>query len=516
MGEAATAIEAGEMLSLIQTPLAGDNPCGEDPRYSDDFSAIKTEVEKLSGTDFDRIKELAASVLSKESKDLRVLGYLALAELREEGVAALADVVRGYTFVLENWWEQCHPQRPNARQAAIDWLNNPRFVAFVEHVPDASDAAALESLQEAIKALLAQIGERLPDMVPPWRELKEAVAKRLKAQQQSAPAAPPSNDQPAANKEAPQRREPTPSAPPPPASAAGGKIGSDKEFTGATREILTYLRQQRDWQRMVGYARAFRWGGMPLPPNEGGRTRIPAPRQPALAAVETAMGKNAWEDAFLACESAFMEPGGQFCLQLQQWAEQAATQMNQPQLAALIANETRGLLERLPGLVELRYDNDEPFVAASCEAWLDELRQAGGEGGGHAAPAVESDIPEADAKAAAKADGLAAGLAVLDAHPAKSARERAAVTLAKARICLGQGRAELAYPALHALATQLEDSGAANWAPDFAVQVWRALEQATKSGGKKAGLSEADVKAQLAQLKAKICQADLTAAAAIY
>lgn len=497
------------LLETIARPM-GDAACGVDPRYSDSFTEVKEEIEKLSGTDFARVYAQAAQILACESKDLRVLGYLALAALYEHGLGALARVIEAYRYVLETWWEECHPQREAARAAALDWLDNPRFLAFLDRAIDRHDADAVAALQAAINNWQATVAARMPDRPLPWRSFAEQLAK-------SAPAAPPPAAPAGPLVQSPTRNaaDGSDTAKAPPVVTAAGSVASDQELQTATRAVLAYLKQQGDWLRMAAFARALRWGGLVLPPNDGGRTRIAPPRPAALAEVETARAQGNWQDALLACEAAFMEPGGQFCLRLQHWAHDCAQRLNNTQLATYLANAVRDLLERVPELANLRYDNDQPFCDYECRDWLEALLAPP-----QAAPSLPVpeivEIPEQEAAELAKAQGLASGLALLDACAVHSERQRAQLELARARVCLANNRGDLALPLLQALDAKLEQAAVDRWEPALALQVWQALRQALSAAGKRSGLGEAELKAAQAAIKAKICRTDLTAAAVLF
>ena len=491
------------LMPLVETPC-GSQYCGEDPRYSDEFAEIKQEIEKLSGTDFGRVRELAASILRGQAKDLRVLGYLALAETYENGLSGLLEATAAYHYLLERHWDDCHPRREAARKASLEWLNNPRFQSFLEHTGDVS-LTVLETVAGNLAAINDTARNQLGDDAPQWTHCRAWLDKQLREHQEQARQA----------RESAQRaRQAEASAE---AGAAVGDIGCERDLLNATREIIAFLRQQGDWSRMAAYARALRWGALTCPPAEDGRTRIPAPRQAALAAVEQALAAKAWQDAWLACEAAFMEPGAQFCMQIQQWAAQSAEGMGRRDLAELIRAETGGLMKRVPEVTRLSFENGEPFVSGSCEAWLEEIAAADSvpEVGPGEVDETWTAVRE-EARAAAKDDGLAAGLRAVDGYPARSGREHMRAQVFKAQLCMEQGRAELALPALEAAAERIEQLGLAEWEPDFALQVWRPLHRALAAGSKASGGLPADeVKRRLEALKAKMCRADLTAAAGL-
>lgn len=483
-----TVIEAEPLLMAIATPL----PAAEDPRHGERFARIKAEIDKLSGTDFQEVRRLALELLGEEAKDLRVLGYLALAELYHDGLPGLRRVAEAYLAVFEQHWNSCHPRREGARRAALEWLNGPRFLAFCERAAGGASAADAQ----ALAATLAQLSARAEALAgcAVWGELR----KQLQARRVEAPVAAPVARAAAA--------APTPAAP-------RSSVCSDADLQQLTRELIAYLRQQGDYLRMLGYARAWRWSVLALPPAQAGRTRVPAPRAAALAEAESARARGAWEDMLLAAEAAFLEPGGQFCLCLQQQAHEAATGMGRRDLADAVAGELRLLLARLPGLTELCFDDGSPFADADCRVWVESLQPRPAE------PVLVGGSDEAlgellgEARTALQSRGLAAALGLLAAAPAPSGQRRARMKLAQAQLCLEQGRPELALPVLEALAEQIECVALPDWDPGFALEVWQPLARALKAA--KGRARSGAMAERLKSLQDEICRADLSAAAAL-
>ena len=109
-------------------------PAGSDPRYLDEFEAIRIELEKLSGCDFEFIENSSKYLLNEKSKDLRVAAYLILALTFNKSVKGLIEGLVIYNGLLKTFGTQLHPTRPAARTSAIKWLNQARLEAFLSQV----------------------------------------------------------------------------------------------------------------------------------------------------------------------------------------------------------------------------------------------------------------------------------------------------------------------------------------------------------------------------------------------
>ena len=492
---------AGELLSLVQ-----QNDGGEDPRYSDAFSQLRSEVEKLSGNDFEKIRDLGLTILREQALDLRVLAYLSLSYAFLYGSQGLSAVLEACNWVLEQRWEACVPQREKTRTAALNWLANDRLPIFLAR--HETDNQQLSRLDDALREFYRHLSGYLGDAAP---RLKQ-VEKWLQDQQASPTAPPPPSTRPKDAVAEPEPRptmvnlEQAPVSRPQPASSSTGTVDSDKAEQKALRDLLAWYRQEKQFEPLVALSRVMRWAQLVIPPADNGMTRLAPPRPASLNAVSSALDRQQWDEALLAAERAFLEPGGQFCFQIQYWAHQAANRLGRQPVADCIEREMAALLGRHRDLIKLQFSDGSPFLQGDAINWVEALLEQGQE---RAADANEKWQSVAiKAATLSNETGLVAGLEVIDQTPTKGRRERCQQDLLKAELCLAEQRHELALPLLEAVAERLDDHGIADWEPAFALRVWRLLQQALRA---------ADVKdntaARLEDISNRISRTDITAAA---
>ena len=85
-----------ELAELGRTPISEALPAGQDIRTDPAFEALSGEIEKLSSPamsgalDWNKVLNLATTILREKSKDLLVAAYLSVALLKTEGLAGLA------------------------------------------------------------------------------------------------------------------------------------------------------------------------------------------------------------------------------------------------------------------------------------------------------------------------------------------------------------------------------------------------------------------------------------------
>ncbi len=137
-------------IDAILTPILGENPAGEDLRYSavydeikearradDDLPFGKWERERKK-SEWDKVISVAVAALTTKTKDLQIAVWLMEALTITEGYAGLAAGLQILSGLLSNFWEHLYPPIEDGdldfRAAPIDFLND-RVSLAVKQVP---------------------------------------------------------------------------------------------------------------------------------------------------------------------------------------------------------------------------------------------------------------------------------------------------------------------------------------------------------------------------------------------
>jgi len=109
-------------IQAIMAPIPGDNPAGEDLRYSATYEELKEArraddpldrgdwQRDIKTADWDKIISLACEALCNRTKDLQIAAFLVEALSNTEdfaGVAAGLNIITGF---LQEFWEHLYPQ----------------------------------------------------------------------------------------------------------------------------------------------------------------------------------------------------------------------------------------------------------------------------------------------------------------------------------------------------------------------------------------------------------------------
>ncbi|NTW34867.1 MAG: type VI secretion system protein TssA, partial [Syntrophobacteraceae bacterium] len=135
-------------LDAILTPIPGDNPSGEDCRYSVLYEEIKEarraddpfdrgdwqrEVKK---SEWDKVIELGVQALTEKTKDLQLAVWLTEGLIQKQDFDGLLTGLRILNGLLDRFWETVYPQIEEGdleyRAAPFELLNDKVWVAVKE------------------------------------------------------------------------------------------------------------------------------------------------------------------------------------------------------------------------------------------------------------------------------------------------------------------------------------------------------------------------------------------------
>ncbi|VAW94477.1 hypothetical protein MNBD_GAMMA21-2135 [hydrothermal vent metagenome] len=525
-----------EAIEELLQPFEGIS-AGEDPRYSDEFVLAKTEIDKLAFNDYNAVMTLAREILTSNGKDLRVAGYFTLANTYINGAKGLIEGLILYRELMERFGDSLYPEKENARNSALLWLNNSKMLAYVKQNQDPVSEEIVHDLERQIERLNEVIVSITNDESHSFNSLNDWIKKK-KVEVSAPPPAPVQDISTDNNSDVTARADITNTVSggtnlndvstgpqtdivrgeaSPIAGADMSSVMSETELYSFIRKIVDQLMSDKEYARGIAYARAARWGGMMMPPNEGGKTRLTAPRSAGVNQITASLSSGDNEAALKMCEAIFFEMGGHLLFDLQMHAQRAAKAMGKNDIANLISYEAVAMMQRFPGIEELRYDDDTPFANAETIGWLNKI----GGGSQSSGPLISADDGNEDllekineaCEVANDAD-LNAGLAMLNEYRPKTEKNRFQLRLGMSQLCLDHGRSELAYPMLEELFKQAERTSLAIWDVQLAMSVAKQLQNALRSVI--SGATEqnrAQYEQQLNEVTAQMCRWDLAQAA---
>lgn len=109
-------------FETILTPIEGENPAGENLRYTstyDDIQEARREEDALDRGEWDRevktadweaVKKLAVEALTEKTKDIQIAVWMLEALTRTEGFDGLENGLKLVSELLETFWDHVYPE----------------------------------------------------------------------------------------------------------------------------------------------------------------------------------------------------------------------------------------------------------------------------------------------------------------------------------------------------------------------------------------------------------------------
>ncbi|QAU23570.1 type VI secretion system protein TssA [Dyella sp. M7H15-1] len=457
-------------------PISATAPVGADPNYDDNFQTVRDEVGKFADVNDALIITHAEKLLKHTAKDTRVAAYYVYGRMRRDGAEGVAEGFELLAALVDRFGDTLLPTRPESRKAAIEWLAGSTFANRLDQVQGLS-GPLLERTLSAIALMTERTTEwpepGRPDLAPLFRRFESRIELTVPGDGTTS----------------------TTSTTPAQATAPSGTpIASSHELLERARQMAKFLREQSHgylaaWRLM----RCIRWDTLDeVPPHEAsGKTRLPAPRAELRSNLKRLLLQKQWPELLERVEAAFAEGVNHFWLDLQYYAFVAQEHAGHEYAAVreMAAMDCALLLQRLPGLEHLSFNDGSPFADSTTLEWIarhatvydagqnpDTLVDTANESENHWASL------EAQALTITTQQGLDDALAWLQKLPGHDTeRQRFLRQLVMARVAERADRADIAIHLLTSLDTSAQRHRLAQWEPALAFDVKQHLIRALRT-----------------------------------
>lgn len=481
---------ATHYLALAEQPIEAGNFGGEDARYSSEYEQLEAELAKASSLhqsgqiDWQMICDGSEALLRTQSKDLRVAAWLVWALYQRERFTGLQAGIALLHALCTQHWDALHPRKVRTRGAALGWLLTRLEPVLSDCAPTSEQLPLFQQLIEHLKALDAclstYLGEEAPLLLPLCRRVDDQVKR-------------------AGQTATPTTASNAPSVAPTLASSSSnvptGPIENDRDAHKAlraqqdsARHLCTWWTRQKATDiRPLRLNRALLWLGIDSVPEHNAEqiTALRGLPTDKIASYKERFEQGQHAELLVDLEASLARAPFWFDGQRLAWeclqalgAEASLREVEMP-FALFLA--------RVPGIVELRFHDGQPFADAETRAWIS----------AHVIPHTQA--PSAPREAASNSgnnrpawdEALAALLPTLRKDGLKQAvqtlkqgmttaqggRERFFWQLTLARLCFQAKKYDLAKTQLQTLDETLQRSGLADWEPELALEVLQLLYQ---------------------------------------
>ncbi|KAA0988531.1 type VI secretion system protein TssA [Pseudomonas sp. ANT_J12] len=473
-------------LELAKASVSKENFAGEDVRFSSEYEALESELAKAQSMheagqiDWLKIRENSENLLRTQSKDLRVGAWLTWALYQRESFQGLLAGLGLLHHLSENHWAEVHPNKARTRSAAISWLVPRLEQVLTENVAIKEQLPMFRRMVEHLEGLDAACTEHLGDDAP----LLLPISRRLKNMVQRA-----ADNQPepgvvgAAVAQVKQAATQlfTPGAP----------IDNEKEAHKALRAqqenarplCAWWLKQKATDLRALRLNRTLLWLPIDAVPERNAEQITMLRGLPAdkLKAYQDRYDQAKYADLLVELEASLAKAPFWFDGQRMVW--ECLQGLNAEMAMREVEIHFALLIQRLPGIIELRFHDGAPFADPATRAWVS----------AHVMPHLQSasaprkvevvdnqpawEVALEEVLPILRKDGLKAAVQILKQglQGAQGGRARFFWQFALARLCFMAKKYELARTQLETLDQTLQDSGLNAWEPDLALEVLHLL-----------------------------------------
>ena len=479
-------------FELAKCAVHAENFAGDDVRFSSEFEALEHELAKASSVhesgqiDWRMVRENSEALLRTHSKDLRVGAWLTWALYQCESFQGLVAGLGLLRHLCAHHWAVIHPAKARTRAAAISWL-----VPRVEQVLDENIAIKeqlplfrrlVEHLEGLDAACTEHLGDDAPLLLPLSRRLKTMVQRAADNQPEPGVVG-------AAVAQVKQVATQlfTPGAP----------IDNEKEAHKALRAqqesarplCAWWLKQKATDLRALRLNRTLLWLPIDAVPERNAEHVTALRGLPAdkLKAFQGRYEQAKYADLLVELEASLAKAPFWFDGQRLVW--ECLQGLNAELAMREVEIHFALLIQRLPGIVELRFHDGTPFADPATRTWIS----------AHVMPHLQSanaprkvevigtqpawELALEEVLPILRKDGLKTAVQILKQglQSAPGGRARFFWQFALARLCFMAKKYELAKTQLETLDQTLQDSGLNAWEPDLALEVLHLLHSCCES-----------------------------------
>jgi len=473
-------------LELAKISISNEDFAGEDVRFSSEYEALESELSKArsmheSGQiDWLKVCENSESLLRTQSKDLRVGAWLTWALYQRESFQGLLAGLGFLHHLCEHHWVDVHPNKARTRSAAISWIVPRLEQVLNENIAIKEQLPLFRRLVEHLEGLDAvctqHLGDDAPLLLPMSRRLKSMVQRAADNQPEPGVVG-------AAVAQVKQAATQL--------FAVGALIDNEKEAHKALRAqqdnarplCVWWLKQKATDLRALRLNRTLLWLPIDSVPERNAEHITALRGLPAdkLKSYQDRYDQAEYADLIVEVEASLAKAPFWFDGQRMVW--ECLQGLNADQSMREVEIHFALLIQRLPGIIELRFHDGTPFADPATRAWISanvmpHLQI------NNAPRKVEVSQIQPDWELVLeevlpilRKDGLKAAVQILKQglQSAQGGRVRFFWQFALARLCFLAKKYDLAKTQLETLDQTLLDSGVHTWEPDLALEVLHLL-----------------------------------------
>lgn len=468
-------VEQHPYVEQVLAPMGGESGMGEPLGDDVTLEFLENEIMKIgslahSDIDWHKVESESLRLLSDQSKDLKVLGFLLVSLQRGGSGERFALSLFLLNRVMETWWERAWPYPGDKGRRARKMMFTQMLQRAGKEVGSLSFDGSVGDGRSFCLKMIGQLLQQAADRAladDGLFDLKRAVEK-LPAESEPSNGNPPA--QPTVRPEATSATASAKSA----ATATLGELSLDPSNERATRQSLLKVADllvETAPDSALGYQlrRHAIWHGIAtVPPSRDGvRSDLAAVSADRVAEYRETLEKAPDMDLWKRIEQSLsVSP---FWLDGHWLSARVAEALGHDGCAEAIRSSAWSFVERLPQLADMTFNDGTPFLGSEAADWMQSAPASAGASGG--ASAWEQAYDQARELAGSK--GLAKAMQLLEdgLAGAREPRERFYWRLASARLMKDSGLKSLASQQIQDLHHQVRGLALEEWEPGLVARL---------------------------------------------
>lgn len=505
------------MQSLLvqwKNQISDDSPFGEDCTFSEEFDAIRLEVDKSTSIhaeespNWSDVLEQVSTMLGETSKDLWLFWYGCRAALEIHGLAGFADALETTKdFTLTHWKEIFPVSTKHGRRAApFNWFVSQTESYFSMETFASASVEVNEKIKTSLLAIQKVLDAELGDNAPSLRGIIRLIPEQVAEQATKSPAnVKPKQNATAKNKksakaktiantpeteETAEESQPSEQAASAPATSPAVFPATDmpkmsdssltqliRNTSDTTRQLAGYFlgMAPTDWKSFMLH-RAILWGSiLQLPDaNADDVTQVRPPSKERIQEYTNAFANGQYglilnQLEKTAAHAPFWFDGHHMVVQCLQ-------QLHAPMSAKIIEVSLHCFLSKFSQLTSYCFFDKTPFASETTKEWIAGFYQQKADSSSLFLSATESSDTQhnsllASAFEVMEKKGFREAFHAFDAMPLTKSRQGVLNALLKIRFCLLAGKPQAALSLATITYKKLEDWGAVEWEPELSAQL---------------------------------------------
>lgn len=482
------AVEQHPYVEQVLAPIKGEAAMGESLAEDPTMEYLDNEIMKVgslahTGIEWGKVESEALRLLSDQSKDLKLLGFLFLCLQRGGDGERFALSLYLLHRVLGSWWEEAWPYPGAKGKRARKMLFNQMLQRAVKEVSNLSfDGGVGDGRQYCLDRIADLKGQaealELPDDL--LSELKRGFEK-LPAAGETAQTKTPSPADRGGNESSASSASGAASSGSSGGGATSTSLGSltlDPSNERATRQSLLKvadLLNETSPESPLGYElrRYAIWQSITaVPPSRDGvKTDLAAVSADRVADYREALAKAPDQALWQRVEQSLsVSP---FWLEGHWLSAQIASELDADDCAEAIRLSVKAFVERLPALETMTFNDGTPFLPKAAVDWM--LSSASGSGAAGGASPWDQAYEQARELVGQK--GLGPAMKLLDEGlaEAREPRDRFYWRLVSSRLMRESGMGSLATEQVQDLREQTRNLSLEDWEPGLIASLDRLI-----------------------------------------